>query len=424
MKAANLFIATALIPLAVGVAGNLPDWPQFGGPNRNFIVNTNGLADSWPAAGPKKLWMRPLGEGYSEISVDQATLYTMYRKGEQEVAVALDAATGKTRWEYAYNASFGKMAMENGPGPHTTPLIMGNRVYTVGILAVLNCFEKTTGKLLWSKDLYKEFPGASKMDRGYSSSPIAYKNTIILTIGGPGHAVIALDPADGHLIWAKNDFRNSPSSPTLIKIAGPTDQQDQLVTFLDDGGENAHGLIAGLNPNNGTLLWTHPHKTSWGLNIALPVWGDDGILVVSSAYGTGARALKLTQEGGKTTVKELWANNRMRVHHTTMIRVGDFIYGSSGDFGPAPLTAIDVHTGEIKWQERAFPKASFVYADKKFFVVDEDGGISLATFSPTGVKVISKFSLLEHNAWTAPTLVGTKLYVRDRRSIASLEVGR
>jgi outer membrane protein assembly factor BamB len=146
--------------------------------------------------------------------------------------------------------------------------------------------------------------------------------------------------------------------------------------------------------------------------------------VRSSAYGSGARALKLTREGGKTTVKEPWANNRMRVHHSTMVRVGEFVYGSSGDFGPAPLTAIDVRTGEIKWQERTFPKASFVYADGKFFVVDEDGGVSLATLSPAGAKVISKFSLLEHNAWTAPTLVGTKLYVRDRKSIAALDVGR
>ncbi|HEV1287745.1 MAG TPA: PQQ-binding-like beta-propeller repeat protein [Bryobacteraceae bacterium] len=415
MKTSIFFIA-----MAAGVAGNLPEWPQFGGPDRNFMVDSKGLADAWPAGGPKKLWMRPLGEGYSEISVDQGALYTMYRKGEQEVAIAMDAATGKTRWEYAYNASFGNMAMENGPGPHTTPLILGNRVYTVGILAILNCFDKTTGKLVWSKDLYRDFPGASRMDRGYSSSPLAYKNSIILTIGGAGHAVIALNPADGHLLWGKNDFGNSPSSPTLIHVAG----QDQLVAFLDDGGSAAHGLIAGLDPNNGALLWTHPHKTSWGLNIALPVWGDDGILVMSSAYGTGARALKLTREGGKTTVKELWANNRMRVHHTTMVRVGEVIYGSSGDFGPAPLTAIDVGTGEIKWQERAFPKASFVYADGKFFVVDEDGGVSLATFSPAGAKVISKFSLLEHNAWTAPTLVGTKLYVRDRKSIAALEVGR
>jgi outer membrane protein assembly factor BamB len=132
----------------------------------------------------------------------------------------------------------------------------------------------------------------------------------------------------------------------------------------------------------------------------------------------------LTQTGGKTTVQELWSNNRLRVHHSTMVRVGDYIYGSSGDFGPAPLTAINVKTGEIKWQNRTFPKASFVYADGKFIIVDEDGGVSLALLSPEGVKILSKASLLSNNAWTAPSLAGTKLYIRDRKNIIALDVGQ
>ncbi len=394
-------------------AASLPEWPQFGGPHRNFTADSTGLAESWPSTGPKKLWERPLGEGYSGIAVDHGTLYTMYRKGGDEVAIALNAATGKTLWEYSYNAAFiPGLAMENGPGPHSTPLILDDRVCTAGILAKLNCFDKKTGKLLWSKDLYKDFPGSTKMDRGYSGSPLAYKNTIIATVGGHGHAVIALNPADGALVWASNDFGNSPSSPLLINVQG----QDQLVVFPS-------GIIAGLDPNNGALLWTHPHKTSWDLNIALPVWGDDNILLMSSAYGTGSRALRLTRDGNKTKVEELWANNRFRIHHGTIVRVGDYAYGSSGDFGPAPLTAINVKTGQVKWQERAFPKASFVYADGKFIVLDEDGTLSLAKFSPEGVNVISKVSLLASNAWTAPSLAGSKLYIRDRHSILALEVG-
>jgi outer membrane protein assembly factor BamB len=412
-------LSFAVFILISASAANLPEWPQFGGPNRNFTVDSK-LAASWPASGPKRLWDRPLGEGYSGIAVDNGVLYTMYRKGDTEVAVALDAASGKTLWEYAYPAAMSGMALENGPGPHSTPLILGDRVYTVGILSKLICFDKKTGKPLWSKDLYKDFPGSTHMDRGYSCSPLAYKNTIILTVGGPGHAVIALNPADGALVWAKNDFGNSPSSPVLINVQG----QDQLVAFLDDGGsDRAHGMVTGLDPNNGTLLWSHPHKTSWDLNIALPVWGDDGILFISSAYGTGSRALRLTREGNQTRVQELWYNNRMRIHHGTIIRLGDYVYGSSGDFGPAPLTAVNVKTGEVKWQERAFPKAVFVYADGKLIVVDEDGGLSLATVSPEGVKVISKTSVLSHNSWTPPSLAGSKLYIRDRKSIMALDVG-
>ncbi|GEM_PF-5943173 len=73
-------------------------------------------------------------------------------------------------------------------------------------------------------------------------------------------------------------------------------------------------------------------------------------------------------------------------------------------------------------QNSLFPKANFVYAGGKFIVVDEDGGLTLAKFTPEGATVISKASLLEHNAWTAPSLAGTKLYVRDRKSIVALDL--
>ena len=132
--------------------------------------------------------------------------------------------------------------------------------------------------------------------------------------------------------------------------------------------------------------------------------------------------LKLTQKEGKTTAEELWFNNRMRIHHGTAIRIGDYVYGSSGDFGPAFFAAINVKTGEIAYQDRTFPKTNFVLADGKLIILDEDGNLALATATPKELKVISKVSVLKNLAWTAPTLVGTKLYLRDRRTIAALDL--
>jgi hypothetical protein len=152
------------------------------------------------------------------------------------------------------------------------------------------------------------------------------------------------------------------------------------------------------------------------------LWGDDHILFVSCAYSGGSRALELKRDGAKTTVKELWHNNNMRIHHGTMYRIGDLVFGSSGDFGPAPLTAINIKTGEVKWRERGFPKANFVYADGKFVVLDEDGNLSLANFTADGVKVLAKATVLQHNAWTAPSLAGKTLYLRDRHSIMAFDL--
>ena len=403
-------LATLLLVADAGAFAQSQGWPQWGGPQRNFMVEAKGLAATWPSDGPKQLWSRDLGEGHSSIVADVGRLYTMYSKGDQEFVIALDAANGKTIWEKDNAAPRAGLALENGNGPHSTPIVAGDLLFTVGLRGYIQAFQKQTGKQVWSHDLVREY-GGSKMGRGYSCSPLAWKNTVIVTVGGAGQALMAFDQKTGAVVWKKQDFSLSPSTPTIINVDG----QDQLVIVLADH-------IVGMNPNTGDLLWSHPHNCDWGLNISLPVWGKDNILVVSSAYSGGSRALQLNQSDGKTTVKELWATRRMRVHHGTMIRLGDLVFGSSGDFGPAPLTAIDVRSGNIVWQDRSFPKANFVYADGKVILLDEDGVLALVELTPQGLKVISKTNLLTHLAWTPPTLAGTKLYVRDRKTIMALDL--
>lgn len=408
-----VWVWLAFVPLAGNEArAQSPGWPQWGGPQRNFMVEGKGLAAAWPADGPTRLWSRELGEGHSSIIVDQGRLYTMYSKGDQEFVIALDGASGKTIWEKSYSAPTAGLKLENGNGPHATPLVVGDLLFTVGVIGKMQAFDKQSGRVVWAHDLYQEY-GGTRMGRGYSCSPLAWKNTVIVTVGGrgKGQALMAFDQKTGSVVWKKHDFELSPSTPTIINVDG----QDQLVIVLAD-------QIVGMNPNDGELLWTHPHNCDWGLNISVPIWGAGNILVVSSAYSGGSRALQLNQSGGKTTVKELWASRRMRVHHSTMIRLGDLVFGSSGDFGPAPMTAIDVKTGNIMWQDRSFPKVNIVYADGKTIFLDEDGVLALVTLSPQGMKVISKASVLTNLAWTPPTLVGTRLYARDRRTIVALDL--
>jgi outer membrane protein assembly factor BamB len=240
---------------------------------------------------------------------------------------------------------------------------------------------------------------------------LAYKNTVILTLGGQGQALVAFNQKDGSIAWKNLSIDMSPSSPIIIKVDG----QDQMVAFM--GKE-----IVGVDPNSGELLWSHGHATEWGLNISTPVWGSDNLLFLSSAYSGGSRVLKLTRKDGKTTVEELWFHRRLRVHHGTAIRIGDYIYASSGDFGPSFFSAVNVRTGEIAFQDRSFPKTSFLYADGKLIILDEDGNLALATVSPAGLKVVSKVGLMKHLAWTVPTLVGTRLYVRDRQTITAVDL--
>ena len=387
------------------------DWPQWGGPHRDFKSDVRGLAASWPATGPHRLWNRELGDGYSAIAAESGKLYTMYRSGVQDVVVALDAATGKTVWEYRYDAPFtAEYEFEQGPGPRSMPLVVGNQLYTVGATGKFHCLNKQTGKVVWAHDLVQEFNGTVRV-RGYSCNPIAYKNTVVLMVGGVGHAIMAFNQTDGTVAWQKQDLDNSYSSPLLIKVDG----QDQLVAFM-------YGAIIGVDPNDGALLWSSPHPNENGVNVSLPVWGDDNLLFCSSGYDGGSRVLKLTRAGNKTAVEQVWASKLMRIHFGNAIRIGNYLYASSGDFGPAPFTAIDVRTGQVMWRNRELARATSVLADGRLILLDEDGRLALATPTPEGLKISSRIELLTSNAWTVPTLAGTTLYVRDRRNVMALDL--
>jgi outer membrane protein assembly factor BamB len=411
IRKALVFLALLLLMTKTAWAQS-SDWAQWGGPQRNFKSEAKGLATTWPETGPRRLWQRELGDGYSAIAAEHGMLFTMYRKGDNEIVIALDAATGKTVWEYSYAAPFSsEYDMSNGPGPHATPLVAGNLVFTSGATGKLHCLDKKTGKFLWSHDLLKEFHGTLRVN-GYSCSPIAHKDKVVMVVGGQASSLVAFNQKDGSVIWKKHDFKNSTSSPIIINVDG----QDQLVAFM-------YGEVVGVDPVNGNLLWSHPHPVEYGLNTSTPVWGPDNLLFISSGYDGGSRVIKLTRAGEKTTVEELWAHRLMRVHFTNAIRVGDVVYGSSGDFGPAPFTAIDVKTGKILWRHRSFPRASFLLADDHFILLDEDGHLLLASATPEGLTVTSKVELLSSHSWTVPSLAGTRLYLRDRKNIMALDLG-
>jgi outer membrane protein assembly factor BamB len=314
-------------------------------------------------------------------------------------------------WEFKYPAPTDGLDFSQGAGPHATPLIAGNRIYATSTRKELFALDKVTGTRVWSHDFMKEY-GAPSPGRGYACSPLLYNGTIIVTVGGPGQAIAAFNQQTGALTWKAGDFEESPASPMLIDVDG----QPQLVLFAGD-------RVAGLDPASGRTLWTHPHRTDYGLNISTPVWSaSDQLLFVSSAYGTGSRVIELTQSAGRTRATEKWFSNRMRVHIGTVMRLGDYVIGSSGDFGPAFLTAVDIKTGKIAWQDRSFARAQLLYADGKLIVLDEDGTLGLATVTPQGLKVLSRAEVLSNVAWTPPTLAGTTLYVRDRKNIAAFSL--
>ena len=387
-------------------------WPQWGGPQRDFEVKSAQVADDWPDDGPKKLWSRPLGEGYSSIVYDDNRLLTMHRAEDEEVIVALDPASGKTLWEYRYSAPMIEgIETRFGKGPNATPTVHGDLLYTLGITGKLHAIDKRSGNTTWSHDLVAEF-GAKPPTFGFSSSPLVHGNRLIVAVGGEGVGMMSLDPATGAVIWKRHDFENIYSSPIVIDVDG----QEQIVLLTDRE-------IVGIAPEDGALKWRHEHVNQWKTNICTPVWGENNVLFLTSGGDAGSRALKLSRKGDSTHVKEIWSTRKLKVGQTNVIRMGDYIYGCSGERNASFMAALDAKTGELAWRERGFAKAMILAADGKFVILDEDGSLALAKATPTSFELLAQTPLLSKVAWTVPTIVGNRLFVRDKEQILALEIG-
>ncbi|HSR70474.1 MAG TPA: PQQ-binding-like beta-propeller repeat protein [Acidobacteriota bacterium] len=392
-------------------------WPQWGGPQRNFQVEGAPLAEQWPEEGPRCLWRRPLGEGTSAIAVAEGTLYTLYRKDPEqlEVVVALDAGDGSTRWQRSYPAPlWEEFQAVPSKGPHSSPLVVGERLYTVGVRGLLRCWQRHSGELIWEKDLWQEY-GTDPRLSGYAPSPLRWKDRLILPWGGPGKAVIALSLEEGSQIWASQDFKATYGSPLLIEVGG----QEQVVVFMAEH-------IAGLDPEDGALLWSHPHKNQHGINASMPLYLPGQMLFLSSAYDGGSRMLKLGRDpvSGATSVEELWTSRRLKIHHGTAVYLQGRIYASSGDTGPAFLVAVDPETGEMAVRQRGFTKANLLVSGEHLIILDQNGELALARPAQERIEVLSQAQVLKTLSWTVPSMAGSRLYLRDRSEIVALDLGR
>jgi outer membrane protein assembly factor BamB len=95
---------------------------------------------------------------------------------------------------------------------------------SISIDGQLRCLDVASGKLQWKHDLPAEFGRRKRVEEyGYSGSPLHYKETVIVLVGGDEEAVVAFDPHDGAIVWKGAAGGVSYAPPTIIKSSSPTE---------------------------------------------------------------------------------------------------------------------------------------------------------------------------------------------------------
>ncbi len=383
------------------ICANAVDWPQWRGPNRDGISSETGLLASWPSNGPPVIWKTSgLGEGYSSLAIAGGKIYTQGQRGRQEFVMAFDVATGKKLWETATSRDYRN---DRGDGPRGTPTLDGDRVYAMTGDGVVACLDSATGKTIWSKNVAKEF-GGEIPGWGFSESPLIDGGRLIVMPGGRGASIVSLSKADGSLQWRSGSDHAGYSSAIIANVGGVR----QIIAL---SGQSALSV----QEDNGELLWRYTKVSNNTANIATPIY-HDGSAFVSSAYGTGCALLKL----GPRTMSEVYFSGEMKNHYSTSVLVGDYLYG----YNDSILTAMQFNTGKVAWRNRSVGKGSVIYADKKLYLLGEDGVAGLAEAAPEGYKEISRFSIAKGSlpAWSPPVIADGRLYLRDQDNLVSYDI--
>jgi len=380
------------------------DWPKWRG------VNTDGKAFHHvlkfdPGYGLKIAWKKPLGSGYSSVSVADNRAVTMFSDSTFDYVIAFDAANGSEIWRFKMDSTY---VGHDGShtGPISTPVIDGEKVFALCPHGRLFALGLKTGKLLWAVDLVKDHKSLAP-HYGFTTAPLVHQKVLIVQTGGSQNNMISgLDKKSGKVLWSAGSDTASYQSPAILNLAG----EEQLVAL-------GNKRIYGLNPSTGKVLWEYQYNGEE--NTCTPLLVDSDKIFVEYRENE-SKLLQVKKENGAYQIGELWKSGNIKQSYNPTVFHNGYLFGYSSRF----LTCVDARTGESIWKTRQ-PGEGFVILVDGFLVIQSrDGILRVAEASPAGYKEIANLIVFERLAWTPPSFANGRIFVRSHFEIASIEVGK
>ena len=404
-----LFVATVIVVGAVSMSGQSAavDWPQWRGPDRTGVSTETGLLAQWPRSGPPVAWSAAmLGAGYGAVSVQGDRVYLQGMRNNQSVVSTLNRADGKPVWVRILGPAGDN---DRGPGPRSTPTIDGDRLYALSETGDLACLRVSDGTVVWQRNILKEFKGENPYWL-LSESPLVDGNLVIVTPGGRGAGMVALDKMSGKTVWASKELSDTAgyASAIVADIGGVR----TIMNFTADAA-------VGVRASDGKLMWKNSEASNGTANIATPVYSD-GKVFFTSSYGTGASLLALRASGSEVRAQEIYFTRDMKNHHGGVVLVKGYIYG----YNDSILTCLEFASGKVVWRDRSVGKGAVTYADGHLYILGESNVVGLVEATPAGYREKGRFSITDQGwpSWAHPVVSGGRLYIRNQGTLTSYDV--
>ena len=404
MRVLSGLVCALVVSLGVLVPGQTPsnDWPQWRGPDRNGISKEKGLLQAWPSGGPAVVWnISGLGAGYGSLAIRGNRIFVQGSSRRQSNVIALDRATGKTVWSQSLGPSGDN---DQGPGPRATPTLDGDRMYVMSENGRLACLKVADGTPIWQRQILSEF-GGSNIRWLISESPLVDGDRVIVTPGGRGAGMVALDKMTGKTVWQAKELSDEAgySSAVIAEVGGVR----AYTTITSAAG-------VGVRASDGKVLWRYTPAANRTANITTPLVNGNQVFY-TSAYNTGAGLVNLAAKGTELTASEAYFTRDMQNHHGGVVLINGTLYG----FNNAILTAIDFASGKTLWRDRSVGKGAVVYADNRLYMLSENNVMGIAEVTPGGYSETGRFEIRDQGlpSWAHPVVSGGQLYIRNQSTL-------
>ena len=388
-------ISVAAMLLINGAAALGDDWPVYRGPNHNGFSSETNWKANWPAEGPKKLWTKSIGLGFSSITVANGRAYMTgnsgQKSGAKDTVFCFDADTGKEIWTRSYDCPLQPKYYEDGT--LASPTVDGDVVYTISKMGHLFCLNAATGSVIWAKNANEDL-GFKLPTWHFSGSPMVVGDLLAFNLGTAG---AALNKETGQLVWHNGKDACGYATPVPCQING----QEALVIAASE-------TLVGVRPADGKVLWKHPFVNRHKVSAADPIISGT-MVFASSGYNRGC--IMLDVAGNKP--KEVYDNRNMRNHMNCTMLYKGCLYG----FDENKLKCLSFKDGTEKWSEDSLGKGALMMsADGRMIIMSDKGELAIAQADPSGFKAIARAQILpKGKCWTVPTLANGRIYARNAK---------
>lgn len=383
-------------------------WPQWRGPARDAHIPSTDWPDRLDESHLKQQWRVELSPSYSGPIVAEDRVFTTETVDRKEEFVrAFSLADGKelwqAKWEGALTVPF--FARSNGSWIRSTPAydLQSDTLYVAGIRDVLVALNAKTGQERWKLDFVDKF-NAPLPAFGFVCSPLVIGDAVYVQAGG---SFVKVDKATGKVHWrvlkdGGGMWGSAFSSPIYAEMAG----KPQLVV-------QTRQQLAGVDAQNGTVLWSKKIPAFRGMNILTPLVNEDRVFI--SSYGGGSRLIEIESKEAEMAVNEVWTN-RAQGYMSSPVLIDDHIYLHLRN---QRFTCIDLKTGQSKWTTKPYGKYwSMVASGDRILALDETGDVYLIRANPKEFELLDSRHISDDATWAHLAVSGGRLFVRELKALA------